>query len=161
MHAAWMLALWLIGSADKPPMASMARVRPTRGAEMILLDAAARSATVRDLLDRIAASDVIVYVELTAPAQVPIARTKLVAATPAARFLRVGINVALPMHDWAALLGHELQHAVEIAEHPDVRDDEGVRRLYASIGHQYGIDNYETDAAVTIERRVREELRHH
>jgi len=157
MHAAWILALWL-GAGDKPAMVPAARVRAAHGAERVLADAA-RSETVRVLLDRLAASDVIVYVEMVGTPDVPTARTKLVTATPAARFLRIGINAAQPAAAWTPLLAHELQHAVEIAEHADVRDDAGVRRLYASIGHQHGIDQFETDAAVQIERTVRAELR--
>jgi hypothetical protein len=156
MHAAWILALWL-GAADKPAMVPVARVRAVHGAERTLEDAA-RSGTVRGLLDRLAASDVIVYVEITGTPDVPTARTKLVTATPAARFLRIAINAAQPPSQWPSLLAHELQHAVEIAEHADVRDDAALRRLFAAIGHQHGLDHYETDAAVAIERLARSEL---
>jgi hypothetical protein len=156
MHATWMLALWL-GAADKPALAPAARVRSTHGAEHVLQDAS-RSETVRGLLDRLAASDVIVYVEMTTAADVPTARTKLVAATPSARFLRIAINYAQPLREWPSLLAHELQHAVEIAERPDVRDDAAIRSFYAAIGHQHGVDSYETDAAVNVERLVRTEM---
>jgi hypothetical protein len=157
MHAAWMLALWL-GAGDKPAMVPAARVRAARGAEQVLQNAA-RSGTVKGLLERLAATDVIVYVEITGVPDVPTARTKLVTATPSVRFLRIGINAAQPLTEWPPLLAHELQHAVEIAEHGDVRDDAGVRRLYAAIGRQHGVDSYETAAAVTVERTVRAELR--
>ena len=157
MHAAWILALWL-GAGDKPAMVPAARVRAVHGAERVLA-AAAHSGTVRRLLDRLAASDVIVYVEMTATPDVPTARTKLVSATPAARFLRIAVNVAQPMPEWPSLLAHELQHAVEIAEHTDVRDQPALRRLYAAIGHQHSTDSYETEAAIAVERAVRSELR--
>ena len=158
MHAAWAFALLLAGSgADKPSTAPRVRAAPTAG--RAIEDAAARSATVRALLDRLAASDVIVYVEITSMPDVPVARTKLVTATPVARFLRIGINSATSVLDRPALLAHELQHALEIAEHREVRDDGGVRRLYAAIGTQHGVDQFETDAAVRVERQVRAELR--
>ena len=156
MHAAWMLALWL-GAGDKPAMVPAARVRAAHGAERLLEDAA-RSGTVRGLLDRLATSDLIVYVEMTGTPDVPAARTKLVTATPSTRFLRIAISAAQPWSEWASLLAHELQHAVEIADHGDVRDDGALRRLYASIGHQHGTDSYETDAAISVERLVRAEL---
>ena len=39
--------------------------------------------------------------------------------------------------------GHELQHAMEIAEHPSVQDSEGVAALYKLIGLQaHGVDRY-------------------
>jgi hypothetical protein len=34
--------------------------------------------------------------------------------------------------DGEAMLGHELQHAVEVAETAQIRDQEGFRRFYAS-----------------------------
>ena len=160
MHAAWMVLLLLSGSAgNKPAIATSPpmRVRAVSAARHALDDARARSATVRELLARLSDTDVIVYVEMTASPQIPTARTKLVTATASARFLRIGINSATPPFDVPALLAHELQHALEIAERPDVRDDEGVRRLYARIGHQHGIDSYETDAAWQVERTVRKE----
>jgi hypothetical protein len=160
MHATWILALLLLATpaADKPRVAPLTRVRTTAAAAP-LLERATRSATVRDLLGRLAATDVIVYIEVTPSPAIPLARTKLVTATASARFLRIGVNVSVPLPDAPALIAHELQHAVEIAEHEDVRQDADVRRLYASIGHQYGTDSYETDAARGVERRVRDELR--
>ena len=160
MHATWMLALLLTGAGggDKPAVSHPAHVRAAANATRVVDDAAAQSATIRELLERLAATDVIVYVELTGSPQVPTARTKLVAATPSARFLRVGINSATPPFELPALLGHELQHALEIAEHVEVRDDAGMRRLYAAIGREQGIDRFETDAAVRVERAVRFEV---
>lgn len=160
MHAHAIALLLLAASgADKPPVASSSHVRAAQSAARLLEETAARSATVRELMAKLAASDVIVYVELTPSPQVPLARTKLVIATAAARFLRIGINMAVPPVDAPALVAHELQHAVEIAECADARDDDGVRRLYVRIGHQHGVDNYETDAARAVERRVAQELR--
>jgi len=161
MHAFVSIALLIVaaGGADKPAVATLSHVRATRGAATLVELAASRSPTVRGLMARLALTDVIVYVELTPSPQVPIARTKLVTATPAVRFLRIGINTTVPLTDAPALIGHELQHAVEIAEQPDVRNDAAVRRLYARIGHQHGVDSYETDAAVRVERRVRDEMR--
>jgi hypothetical protein len=161
MHALWPVAfLWLaVSGADKPAVATFASVRASGGAATLLMDTAARSAIVRDLIARIAATDVIVYVEVTPSPQVATARTKLVTATATARFLRIGVSSATPPIDAPALLAHELQHAVEIAEHAEVRTDEGMRQLYAAIGHTHGADRYESDAARQVERLVRSELR--
>jgi hypothetical protein len=160
MSIAWIIALLLSSEAgaDKPPVAIAAHVRAAASAGRIVEDASRRSPTIRDLVERLAATDVIVYVEIVPLRDVPTARTKLVTATPAARFLRIGINNAVPPMDIVPLLAHELQHVVEIAEQTDVRDDAGVRRLYRRIGHQHGVDSYETDAAAHIERIVRTEL---
>ncbi len=159
MHATWLLALVLVAApADKPSMAVAGHVRAAANAVSLLQRTAAGSATVRELMARLEASDVIVYVELSSSPQIGAARTKLVTSTPAARFLRIGISTSMTPLDMAALVAHELQHAVEIAERDDVRDDEGMRRLYARIGHQHGVDRYETDAAAQAERRARDEL---
>jgi hypothetical protein len=159
MVAAWPIALLLLAAsaADKPALAILSRVRPTGAAAKLLEDTAARSPTVRDLLARLALTDTIVYIEMTASPQVPTARTTLVTATPTARFLRIGVSSALAPNEMPALVAHELQHAVEIAEREEVRDGEGVRRLFARIGYQHGVDNYETEAAKSVERLVRGE----
>src|SRR4051794_3844358 len=160
MLATLLAAVLLLSSSaiDKPLVAVPARVRAT-GAAMPLLElTAAGSPTVRALLSRLAETDVIVYIEITSSPQVTVARTKLVTATPTARFLRIGISSTLRASEMPPLIAHELQHALEIAEQADVKDDAGVRRLYARIGHEHGIDNFETDAARAAERRAREEM---
>jgi hypothetical protein len=159
---------WLLALALMPPSADRAaavvpspHVRavsvPTR---MLIDDAARRSVVVRELLARIGCTDAIVYVEITASPQIPRARTKLVASIPGARFLRIGINAAIAFPDLVPLLAHELQHAVEIAERDEVRDEAAVRRLYHQIGRAGGVDTFETDAALAVELSVRIELRH-
>jgi hypothetical protein len=146
-------------SGDMPTM-PMPHVRSASAPLRLLIeDTAAKSPRVRELLARISSSDAIVYVELTASPQVPRASTKLVTASPGVRFLRIGINAGVSGLDLAPLLAHELQHAVEIADHADVRDDDAVRRLYEKIGRRGGTDSFETDAALDVEWQVRLECR--
>jgi len=161
MHAVWPILVALVTgpSGDRPAVAPLAHVRAAPNAVTLLDQAAATSAIVRDLMARLAGTDVIVYVEVTSSPQIPLARTKLVTATAAARFLRIGLRANVPIVDVTPLIAHELQHALEIAECADARNDEGVRRLYLRIGHQHGIDQFETEAAGAIEQRVRAELR--
>jgi predicted O-methyltransferase YrrM len=159
----WPAALTLVTLATAVsghPAPATTHVRGvTAQARGLIEDTVARSATVRELLTRLACSDVIVYVEMTASPLIPRARTKLVTAAPGVRFLRIGISWAVAGPDFPALLAHELQHAVEIAERDEVRDDDGVRRLYAEIGRREGADRFETDAALDVERQVRLECR--
>ena len=162
MHVVWPIVLMLLtgpASGDRPAVAVMSRVRAAANARTLLADAAARSATVRELIGLLEATDVIVYVEVTPSPQIPLARTKLVTATAGARFLRIGLRGSVSPFDAPPLIAHELQHALEIAERPDVRDDAAVRELYRRIGHQHGMDMFETDAAGAIERRTRDEIR--
>ena len=159
--AMWPLAvllLWL--PPDTPPCPAAPRVRAASAMVQSLLDEAARSSgTVRALMERLAHTDAIVYVELTSSPQIAIARTKLVTATRDARFLRVGIKASTPFPELTPVIAHELQHAVEIAERPEIRGDAALKRLYARIGWQAGGDRFETDAAREVERRARVEMR--
>ena len=157
----WPLAVLLLWMPpDTPPGPSAPRVRAASATVQSLLEHAARSsATVRGLMERLARTDAIVYVELTFSPQITVARTKLVTATRDARFLRIGIRATTPFPELTPMIAHELQHAVEIAERPEVRDDEALRRLYGEIGRRVRDDQFETDAAREVERRVRVEVR--
>jgi hypothetical protein len=155
-----LLALLLVSGSDAPGVTPHPHVRSVVPHVRALIDdTLQRSPVVRALGARLACSDVIVYVEITATPQVPTARTKLVITSGATRFLRIGLNAGVPNAALGPLLAHELQHAVEIAEHEDVRDEPAVRRLYLRIGRSTGDDAFETDAAQEVEAVVRRELR--
>ena len=155
------LVALLMLPADPPGTVPVPHVRgATPVTQNLIAETMLRSAIVRELVARLACSDSIVYVEITASPEIPTARTKLVAAAGATRFLRIGINARVSNADLAPYLAHELQHAVEIAEHEEVRDEVGVRRLYLEIGRPTGADSFETEAAKDVEIAVRQELRH-
>jgi hypothetical protein len=66
-------------------------------------------------------------------------------------------------HDWLiATVAHELQHAVEIAEDPEVIDASGALKLYRRIAlgrcHEGLSEECETTLALATERKVLEEL---
>jgi hypothetical protein len=124
----------------------------------LIAETAAGSPTVRELIARLGFTDAIVYVEITSSPLVPTARTKLVATVATARFIRIGLSASTGHATRGALLAHELQHALEIAEHDDVRDETAVRRLYEQIGRARGGDRFETEAAQAVEWNVRLEL---
>jgi hypothetical protein len=60
--------------------------------------------------------------------------------------------------DAVPLLGHELQHALEVAAAPEVKDIWTFERLYFRIGWRSGTGAYETELARTTGRRIQEEL---
>lgn len=124
----------------------------------VIDDLGLRSPTARGLIARLGCTDAIVYVERTASPLIPTARTKLVTTVPGARFIRIGIHTSISRVALGPLLAHELQHAVEIAERGEVRDENAVRDLYLKIGRARGGDRFETDAAQQVEWAVREEL---
>jgi hypothetical protein len=136
------------------------RVRPQsdRMADLVQL-AAVRSPTVAALLKIIEASDVILQVEYRLHDAVPRAATQLVTAAGSVRYVRTYINPRLPTRRRIELLGHELQHVVEIATDPDVRDDASMHARFKAIGWSNDdAASYETAAAIAVERQVRNEL---
>jgi len=77
--------------------------------------------------------------------------------------LLVRINPRQPNRLVAAQLAHELYHAMEVAQEPDVVDELSLRELYRRIGHRScfneGDGCWETRAATAFEALVVRELR--
>lgn len=116
------------------------------------------SPTVRELVDRLNAGDVIAYVQVV-PLASRTAHTVLMHGGQTRRYLLIKIHQGLPLHRLIELLGHELQHASEIMGDREVRDDAGLKRLYGRIGlTAVKADQFETQAAISIERLVRREI---
>jgi hypothetical protein len=135
-------------------------VRTTdRSVRQLLKRGFTRSITFARLLARLEHSDVIVYVE-----EVPRlpggleGRMMMLPRAHAVRYVRIQITLRGSPDDSIALLGHELQHAIEIAEHPDVADQAGMVKLYQRIGVRGGEHVYDTFAAQAMGRAVRKEL---
>jgi hypothetical protein len=74
----------------------------------------------------------------------------------------VFIRCDLPTAVQAPLLAHELQHALEVAEAPDVIDPATLRAHYERIGYRSNADDrtpsFDTAAAIDVQRRVAAEL---
>jgi hypothetical protein len=130
-------------------------------AARLLNDALERSKTVRLLFGRIQASNLLVYLIVERGQGLPRGRTSVVSKGGAIRMLHTVIDGTLDSDERICVLGHEFQHVIEIAEAPEVADQDGMRRLFRRIGYQISLraENYETTAAEAIERRVREEIR--
>jgi hypothetical protein len=153
-----MLLVALATAASFTPT-SPSNVRGASPRETALLrDLVLRSATARALATQIGSEGVIVYVEIRPSMPRGHGATRLAAATPSARFLRISLPRGAHPDDLAALLAHELQHALEIAR-AGVADSDGVRRLYRAIGDdRHASVMFETVAAQEIGARVRQEL---
>lgn len=116
------------------------------------------SAVVRALVERLEASNVIVHIE-TVP-QMPEGiggMTRFVTSRGGYRYLRVSLGSTLTLRLRAAILGHELKHACEVAD-SSATDVESMRELFEHEGHRAG-QYYETLAAINVERSVLMELR--
>jgi len=152
---------------DAGPCAGADRLPCLRVTDRALASAVAsgreRSATFRRLLQRIERSDLIVHL---GRAREPFTRklrgfTQFIAVTGGYRFVQVTIsNTYVPSDELVALVGHELQHVVEVAEAPEVVDPESYHQLYRTIGYPSCRTRrcYDTRAAVRTGQRVLEEL---
>jgi len=120
----------------------------------------ARSPTFASLLARLNATDVIVYIEQIDDLPKTLeGRLLLLPLSNHQRYLRIQINRNGTPAELVSLMGHELRHAIEVAEAIDVRDEHALERLYQRIGtHSALLHTYDTDAAQTTGRRVRKEL---
>ncbi len=124
----------------------------------LLAQALARSPTVRGLVARVENSDLILYLRFGQVRLGTTASTKLMSAAGSTRFVMVTLDPMATRATLIACLGHELEHAVELANSPEVRDEEGMRAMLARIGWRSGRDSWETKAAVEAGRRVAREL---
>ena len=154
-----------VSSAIAQDLDTPSHVRGIDAASAAMIhDLVARSATGRELVEQLDRSDLVVYVRRR------LFQTALL--TGRIGFLRgdcrhrfVAIEIAAPRNyvDELSSLGHELQHAVEIAAEPAACDATSLAELYLRIGDpvdRWGglADSFETRAAAETAIRVRREL---
>lgn len=118
------------------------------------------SSTFAKLVEDLNATNVIVYLQVTRdlPAGLD-GRLAFMTSVGPLRYLHAQVRDGLPMDLLISTFAHELQHALEVAAHEDVRDAAGLASLYERIGIR-GHDHtrYDTAAARVMGRRVRQEL---
>jgi hypothetical protein len=75
------------------------------------------------------------------------------------RYIRIEVVADGNFHEMVALVGHELQHAVEIAGAPRVRDRQTLAHFYLGMGEN-ALSNgqYDSAEARVTEERVKREL---
>jgi hypothetical protein len=125
-----------------------------------LRDAIEQSAAIRQMVAILDASDVIVYLERR-PALPLTVRAGLSYAATAGRFryLRIALNPGNTRAEMLAMIGHELQHAVEIAGAPEVQSKATLERFYARIGMAgRSGETWDTRAAQAMGRLVAREI---
>jgi hypothetical protein len=117
------------------------------------------SATFAQLMTRLENSDVLVYIEEVP--RLPGALEGRMVIVPTAhgqRYVRIQIALRGAPDDSVALLGHELQHAIEVAQATEVNNDADLSALYRRIGLPGGVHAFDTLAAREVGRIVRREL---
>jgi hypothetical protein len=123
----------------------------------------ARSALFRDLVTRLDASDVIAYVETECPMSSRLfGRLTLMGAGGDRRYVHIRISCMLTQTQQIAALGHELRHAVEIADARSVIDAASLAVEYRRVGFASRAvrAGYESYAAIEAAERIWAELAH-
>jgi hypothetical protein len=95
------------------------------------------SPTIATLTEALERSDVIVHIEYKRSTHAGVlAETRLVTQSGGQRYVRISLDPKVFDREAIALLGHELQHASEIAEARWVADEATMIRLFETIGHR-------------------------
>ena len=125
-----------------------------------LADGVRHSPTLRDLVERLNASNVVVYLVFDRSTASPFAgHISLVSAAGGWRYLRLSVGARYGGRLRIAILGHEIQHAVEIAEAPSAVDQASVESLYRRIGFRTSEHrSFDSRAAIAAGHRVLREL---
>jgi hypothetical protein len=120
------------------------------------------SGTFRGLVERLRGSDVVVYLERAHTPRARGGRLHFVSSVGGRRYLLVRVASAIRDHGrLIALIGHELQHAVEIAAAPAVVDPRSLSREYERIGYstcQVAGTGFDSHEAVRVGYQILGEL---
>ena len=159
MKALLLVVLYLSFAAE---LSAQTRVRPLDPLSAETFEQAITgSPLVRDLVRQLEASNLVVHIEASRSLPTSVSGAmRFVTSRGGYRYVRISLAVDLRPGARAAILGHELQHACEVAA-SGADDIDAVRRLYQVSGHQpfAASDMFETRAALMVERQVRSELR--
>jgi hypothetical protein len=151
-----------IAAGEAPRDGGHVRTMDTR-LRMELNEGLARSSFFRHMVARLDASDVIVYVETECPMSPSLfGRLTFMGTGGGRRYVSVRISCTLTDGEQIAALGHELRHALEIADAPEVIDVASLAHQYQRIGFaSHGVrlgSGFETAAAKEAGQRVWTEL---
>ena len=126
-------------------------------------EAARRSPAIREWIDRLQELDVTVYVRARTFSQLDLeGRVALLSTAGSHRYLVIELACGRSELTQMATLGHELFHAIEIAEEPSVVNADTLADLYSRIGRKTsdsgGLRTFETEAAAAAGLRARRQL---
>jgi hypothetical protein len=142
------------------PAALASHVR-SRNPQLVALieKATERSATFRNIVETINASDSFVFVEEGDCGHG--VRACFVSVTGAAtyRYMRVIVDTGKADWDLMGSIGHELRHTIEVIGNPQIRDNAAKFFFYEQIGTRGTSSSRETYAAVDAGNTVRSEVR--
>jgi hypothetical protein len=161
--SACMLTLALAaGASASEPSSVPSHIRPlTAAGGALLADALQKSPTIRELADRLERGDTVVYLASGARGvREPEANVRYVGTSKAQRFLLITIGSDRSADRQIELLGHELQHAVDVAGVQWVNDASSLARYFQMVGMRASADGhpFETANATRAERLIRKEV---
>jgi hypothetical protein len=139
------------------------RVRPHDGrSAALLLQGIERSKTMRFLVERLEALNVIVYIETRLSQRQLAGRMVWLAKAENFRYVRISLNPELTGETLVAVLGHELQHALEVALSPSIVDERSLQAFYSRNGISMSshTNGWDTIAARDTGELVRREIAH-
>ena len=116
----------------------------------------------RALVERLEQTDVVVYLQCARLRGGIDGQLTFVSAAGGLRYVIVQIGWQLPAQRRIATIGHELQHALEVAAHPAIVDQPSMKEAYGRIGFareriSHGTA-FDTAAAVHAGEQVWKEL---
>ena len=154
------LALSVSANASGPGAADP-HLRPAVPASQALVASSLeRSLIVNSLAEQLKATDVVAYV-VTEPHAINgrDSGIRFLGRSKAQRFMVITVNSALSEDRQIALVGHELQHAVDMSRSKWVTDQERMGQYFTRVGWRIGdVPGYETLSAMQTERKVGKEL---
>ncbi len=135
------------------------RVRSSDAYIRAMIDEATeRSATFHRLIDRIEATNGILYVEPgTCGHRLHAYLSLTVTRAGAYRILRIQVDISQPDLEVMTSIGHELQHAIEVLSNPTLTSHDAVYLFYAREAPTNG-NVFETTGAIRAGNAVRDEL---
>ncbi|MBZ5559799.1 MAG: hypothetical protein LAO77_21230 [Acidobacteriia bacterium] len=128
--------------------------------DQLVLNGIAHSATFASEAQELSTSDLVVFLEpvMNMPSELS-AYLVFMSATPACRFVRIRYDIHLSDPRAIAMIGHELRHALEIANHPEVVDNLTLSAMYKRFGKRVTDgEMYDSVEAVTAGRIILQEL---
>ena len=149
-----------LNGAASADSGAASHVRSTdRRVGALIAEGAVRSPLLQSLIHQLDQSDVFVYVEHAVLPSGLTGRLTFTTSSGRWRYLRIQIDCRQSLTSQTVALGHELRHAVEIAN-AAVVDEASVRQLYNSIG--FTIDGserrFESRGAQRTGAQIRREL---
>lgn len=150
------------GPLPRIPWAAWTHTRPlSPGAIGLIEESSERSQIVTSLMRDLEKTNLVVYVSDSMPGvrSGPASYLTFVSREGGVRYLMVRIDFfRLSPSERIVALGHELQHALEVASAPEVTDAASLAKLYQRIGRESSEGRFESDDAHDTGNRVRRGL---